>query len=306
MHTDQLHYLIEVSKSASITAASQKLHLTPAALSISLRKLEKEMNTTLFERTSKGIALTEDGYALIKAAEIFLQTTEAISRKHAPVHEAVISGAISLMATFGTIDQFLAEILQSFFVEYPEVTVNLDEFYAENFVQNFKTSAYEVGFLTNYFMTAGDERVQYHQLFNCHLAAVFPKSDPTAQFKSVPLRYLERYGYIIFGESHEAANNPSRQLLERMHFTPAQIYYSRNERLTQKLLLNKKCTTFVYLNKHFPRRYFSSDDIAAVPVSDSPIIPFGYLTHKDAGLSLPMVYFLRHLQHYVAYHHLQE
>ena len=259
MHTDQLHYLIEVSKSASITAASQKLHLTPAALSISLRKLEKEMNTTLFERTSKGIALTEDGYALIKAAEIFLQTTEAISRKHAPVHEAVISGAI---------DQFLAEILQSFFVEYPEVTVNLDEFYAENFVQNFKTSAYEVGFLTNYFMTAGDERVQYHQLFNCHLAAVFPKSDPTAQFKSVPLRYLERYGYIIFGESHEAANNPSRQLLERMHFTPAQIYYSRNERLTQKLLLNKKCTTFVYLNKHFPRRYFSSP--AGISISQAP------------------------------------
>ena len=40
MDTEQLRYLIEVSKNTSITLASEKLFITSQAISISLKKLE--------------------------------------------------------------------------------------------------------------------------------------------------------------------------------------------------------------------------------------------------------------------------
>ena len=41
MTTEQLQYLLEISRNPSLNSASQKLHITPQALSISIKKLAK-------------------------------------------------------------------------------------------------------------------------------------------------------------------------------------------------------------------------------------------------------------------------
>ena len=43
MTTEQLQYLLEISRNPSLNSASQKLHITPQALSISIKKLENEI-----------------------------------------------------------------------------------------------------------------------------------------------------------------------------------------------------------------------------------------------------------------------
>lgn len=72
MRIEQLKYLIEISKCKSMSVASENLHLTPQALSISIKNLEEELGVQLLERTNKGASLTQKGWLLTKLTEEFL------------------------------------------------------------------------------------------------------------------------------------------------------------------------------------------------------------------------------------------
>ena len=57
----QLKYVVAISTSASMREASSKLYVSQPALSATIRDLEEEVGVRIFERTNKGIHLTEKG-----------------------------------------------------------------------------------------------------------------------------------------------------------------------------------------------------------------------------------------------------
>ena len=61
MNINQLKYVLEVAGSASMREASTKLYVSQPALSASIRELEEELGILIFERTNKGISLTDEG-----------------------------------------------------------------------------------------------------------------------------------------------------------------------------------------------------------------------------------------------------
>lgn len=67
-----LRYLIEVSKTNSINKAANNLFISKSAISSSLKRLEDECQTTLFNRSHRGITLTEKGLEVLDLAnEVF-------------------------------------------------------------------------------------------------------------------------------------------------------------------------------------------------------------------------------------------
>ena len=82
MNTNQLEYLIEISKHKSMSAASEKLHMSPQALSMSIKKLEEELGFPLLIRSFKGITLTSDGEWLVHEAESFLSKISERQQLH--------------------------------------------------------------------------------------------------------------------------------------------------------------------------------------------------------------------------------
>ncbi|MFC7642301.1 LysR family transcriptional regulator [Streptosporangium lutulentum] len=65
------------SRGGSVSAAARRLHLTQPTLSRQLRELEREVGTTLFERTGRGLAPTQAGQILVQRALTVLAQTEA-------------------------------------------------------------------------------------------------------------------------------------------------------------------------------------------------------------------------------------
>ena len=61
MTFQQLKYIIEISKSRSITAAAQNLFISQPSLSKSVKELETELGITILERTRHGISFTSSG-----------------------------------------------------------------------------------------------------------------------------------------------------------------------------------------------------------------------------------------------------
>lgn len=59
-----LQYFWVVSQEGSVAKASEKLHVTPATISIQLRDLEKSLGVKLFRKAGRGLALTDMGIAV--------------------------------------------------------------------------------------------------------------------------------------------------------------------------------------------------------------------------------------------------
>src|SRR5690606_34249712 len=61
---------------SSFTRAGQQLNLTPSAVSAHIRRLEEQAEAALFERSTRTVALTLQGQALLGYARAILQLSE--------------------------------------------------------------------------------------------------------------------------------------------------------------------------------------------------------------------------------------
>ena len=69
MNITQLKYVLEIAGSASMREAASRLYVSQPALSASIRELEEELSILIFERTNKGISLTEAGREFLAYAK---------------------------------------------------------------------------------------------------------------------------------------------------------------------------------------------------------------------------------------------
>lgn len=69
MNINQIKYVLEVAGSSSMREASTRLYISQPALSASIHELEEELGILIFERTNKGISLTDAGREFISYAK---------------------------------------------------------------------------------------------------------------------------------------------------------------------------------------------------------------------------------------------
>ncbi|NCE64990.1 LysR family transcriptional regulator [Pseudoflavonifractor sp. 524-17] len=69
MRTEYLEYLLEVARTRSISAAAKKLFIGQTTLSAIINSVENELNVKIFQRTHRGVKLTEHGERVIAIAE---------------------------------------------------------------------------------------------------------------------------------------------------------------------------------------------------------------------------------------------
>ena len=69
MNINQIKYVLAVANSSSMREASTRLYIPQPALSASIHELEEELGILIFERTNKGISLTDEGREFISYAQ---------------------------------------------------------------------------------------------------------------------------------------------------------------------------------------------------------------------------------------------
>src|SRR6201982_3416454 len=77
----RLRYFVAVAEELSFVRASQRLHIAPPALSREIRELETHLGVKLFDRSSRHVALTEAGSALLPDVRRALQDLDAATRR---------------------------------------------------------------------------------------------------------------------------------------------------------------------------------------------------------------------------------
>jgi LysR family transcriptional regulator, regulator for metE and metH len=70
-----------VAREGSMTRAANALNLTQPALSHQLAALEQQLQANLFQRTSRGMDLTDAGALLLQSAEVVLEELDRVSHR---------------------------------------------------------------------------------------------------------------------------------------------------------------------------------------------------------------------------------
>lgn len=78
MDIRQLKAFVAVFEERNITAAAQRLHITQPTLSVTIRQLEESLQTSLFERQARGVAVSEAARLLYPQARRLLAQAQQL------------------------------------------------------------------------------------------------------------------------------------------------------------------------------------------------------------------------------------
>lgn len=124
---DDLRVFLVVVRKGSFVAAADELGQSPAYVSKRISLLEKTLGCRLLHRTTRVVALTEDGERLQRSA---LQVLDDMDSLLDQLNQNRLSprGSLHICASFGFGRQHLAPALAALQSQYPELEVRLDVF----------------------------------------------------------------------------------------------------------------------------------------------------------------------------------
>ncbi|MGO3733477.1 MAG: LysR family transcriptional regulator [Vagococcus sp.] len=114
----------EVAKSNSFSKAARNLYLTQPAVSQSISQLEDELDMRLFNRTPKGVSLTQEGKLLYDYVHSALTLIDS-GEKKIQEFKSLTAGTISIGVGDTISRYFLLPYLETFHHLYPEIKFKL-------------------------------------------------------------------------------------------------------------------------------------------------------------------------------------
>lgn len=128
MEFKHIEYFVKACDYHSFSEAAKHLFITQQALSRSIQLLEQELGCTIFERTARGITLTEKGrYLFGKFRPVVSGFHEAVAQTTAAVSENRPKRRLSFSSAPGIIRNLSPELLLNFRERHPEIEIDVVE-----------------------------------------------------------------------------------------------------------------------------------------------------------------------------------
>jgi LysR family positive regulator for ilvC len=124
MNARSLKQFVNLSDSLHFGRASEASHMSPSALSRSIRRLEDELGVDLFERNNRSVSLTHAGRLFLNYARDTLGDWDAIRNKLME-ESGELRGEVSMYCSVTASYSFLFEILTRFRRDHPHIEIKL-------------------------------------------------------------------------------------------------------------------------------------------------------------------------------------
>lgn len=208
MNINQIRYVLETAAASSMRAAAEKLYVTQPALSAGIRELEEELGILIFERTNKGIKLTEEGYEFITYAKRAVMQYQVLEDRYlskdrnrerfsvSAQHYNFAIRAFSNMIKKHNPEKFLFSIHET---KTKEVLENVRDLKSEVGIVSYSNANRDVinKLLKEY-------RLEFHPLMKREAYAYVWKNHKLAGRSSVSLDELKDYPCIAFNQSGDS------------------------------------------------------------------------------------------------------
>lgn len=202
MKLQQLRYVVKVAECGSITEASCRLFVSQPSITASIRDLENEMGVHIFERTNKGVIVSEEGETFLGYARQVLDQADLLEGKYKGTSEQVPHFSVSCQHYSFAVNAFV-DVIREFDAARYDFTLREEQ--THEIIEDVAHMKSELGilYLSEHNrevierMLAANELV-FEGLF-CATPHVFVCADhPLADHASVTLEDLEDYPFLSY------------------------------------------------------------------------------------------------------------
>jgi len=192
----QIEAYIKVVELASFSKAATELHISQPSVSTYISLLEKELNTTLINRSTKVLSTTLAGERFLqKAKEMVMLKHESIELMKNLSDD--ISGEISIWASSVPSLYILPQILAEFHNLYPNITFNMHQADTFEVVQGIAAHKADIGFAGS---ILGNKKCDFIEFTNEELVFIAPNNGAYAADKEYALEELLYSNHFISRE----------------------------------------------------------------------------------------------------------
>lgn len=147
MDLRQLRYFVAVAQHGSISVAAQAVHIAQPALTRQMQALEEELETALFERTTRGVNLTDAGKQLLTDANRLLDDTAAAKERAKRAGRGEIGHLSIALPVVQTLAPMTAEVLRNYRCEVPGISLTLHHLLSDSQLNLLSSRQLDAGFL---------------------------------------------------------------------------------------------------------------------------------------------------------------
>ncbi|MEM5310606.1 LysR family transcriptional regulator [Paraburkholderia sp. JHI869] len=280
MDNTALRYFLEVTRSGSLSKASERLYVAVSALSRQIARLEEELGTPLFERRPRGMVLSEAGRLLAEHARRSLLETERVVGEIRGLSEGG-RATIRVASSEGLAPDFLPKVFAHFLRTYPQTHFQLDVSAPSVATQRVREGTADIALCFN---VAPEKEIAVHYSQRAPIFALMRRDHPLAARESVSLRDLLPWPVAMNSEGVTI-----RQLLdiacslEGLIFEP--VFVSNYHVALQRFVRLTNAVTFAgFLTV---RGRLDVEELAAVPITNPELHQRTLQVQTMAGRTLP-------------------
>jgi len=133
----------QVVESGNITRASEALHISQPAITKQIKNLERELNTPLFIRTSKGVKLNEIGEKIlfnVKQGLALLDEVEYLTKDYSDCK----TGTIKIGTSTSLMRYSLFEHLEKFHNDFPNIILDIYTDPTKDLIKKLKNGSIDI------------------------------------------------------------------------------------------------------------------------------------------------------------------
>jgi len=266
----KLFFVVTTARAGSFTAAAERVGVTQSAVTKGVADLERQLGYTIFNRTARGIILTEEGSIFVeRAARIIDETQELLhgSRSRSDPY----SGTLKIGVCPPSIDWLLVEPISLLNSRHPLVRLDIRVASFERVVQLLRAGTTDIAFgFEAAFAEQPDFRIDQMPAMRTTFFA--RKDHPIFDCPEMDVRELAKYPLVSPSESRPY-DSFMRQIFEEAGVEPStKLHFIDSFPIVSRLVSNSDAIGMVSVNYAesavFKRRF------ARVPILETrPLEP---------------------------------
>lgn len=193
---EQLVILRAVANDGSFKNAARSLYITQPAVSLQIQNLEKQLKTTLFDRSKKQIQLTEAGNLLLRYSSRILALCEESSRALDDLSD-LQSGKLIVGASQTTGTYLMPKILGLFRQRHPNIQVQLHVDSTRKIAWSTVNRQIDIGIVGGEIPAELKQILEVTPYVEDELALILPPSHPFVKLGSIKKEDLYSLKFII-------------------------------------------------------------------------------------------------------------
>ncbi|MBL4800493.1 MAG: LysR family transcriptional regulator [Emcibacter sp.] len=139
----RLQYVVSTARFGSFTAAAERVGVTQSAITKSVADLERQLGYSIFNRTARGVLLTEEGRIFVERAARLLDEAQELFRGASPGSDPY-AGILRIGVCPTSLEWLLLEPLSKLLARHPKIRFDIVGGTYDRIVQQLRAGAIDV------------------------------------------------------------------------------------------------------------------------------------------------------------------